>query len=192
MYQKPFCVHKREGLLAWTRSSPSMARSMSSVRTLSDTMYLLYSRGDKSPEDKSPESSPVPLERTESVSIIPSPPAKVSRAPSPLTLTRSSINKGVKGLKKTNEVQKPKKVSFALPPVVEEQESQAWDACPVSLAVEEEPVQESLSGPLSQADGLETQPDEEVDESLDYGMRQYGADDCPLIYSNEDGASLGY
>ena len=181
-----------------------MERDMSSIRTLSDTMYILKSRAEDISVDATSCSSPVPLERTESAPILPSSPVDVnrgksssippSRALSPLTLT-SSIKKTAKGSNKLKKVEKAKKVTFSLPVVAEDEEqmSQALEAPGVSVSVTEEALEDSTSSVDGQ-DHAEEDHDSERDHTvaLGYCMPQYGDDSCPLDYCNEEGASLGY
>jgi hypothetical protein len=183
---------------------------MSDIRTNSETQYLGFPHERKQKVDCTPEPSPVPLERTESAPIVPIPQSPVSlerkeSAPveqSPVQVSRTSSSaivpdapvKKTKGICKSKKSckdlikagEKVKKVTFAVPESREEAMSQQ---CIVSSGSSSDVEELSDSG-----DNHDAKPDSEPadNELLDYGMRQYGSDDCPLVSGDADEASLPF
>jgi len=136
------------------------------------------------PVEPSQAASPVQVSRTSSSAVVPDAPVKKTKG------IRKS-KKSCRDLIKAGE--KVKKVTFDLPEIQEE-------ACVVSSASSSDVEQLSESPESGSNDAKpdseqnDAKPDSEQNDAelLDYGMRQYGPDDCPLVSGDADDASLPF
>jgi len=154
------------------------------------------------PVEPSQAASPVQVSRTSSSAVVPDAPVKKTKG------IRKS-KKSCRDLIKAGE--KVKKVTFDLPEIQEEAcvvssasssdveqlsespESGSHDNKPDSEQNDAKPDSEQNDAkPDSEQNNAKPDSEQNDAELLDYGMRQYGPDDCPLVSGDADDASLPF